>query len=425
MRYIVRDIKLPFDTPKDEALNRAKKRLLEYFSYDDIKSLNISKQSIDARKRDSIFFVWSVCAEVESNKKISIEKLIKDNIVEEKKAILDISYGSEKLSSRPVIVGFGPCGMFCALILAQNGYRPIVIERGNDVKERTIDVENFYKTGVLNTKSNIQFGAGGAGTFSDGKLVTRINDEKCQTVIETFHKFGAPDEIIYKAKPHIGTDYLKVTTENIRDEIRRLGGDIYFNTTMTGIISKNGNITGIKTTNGEMNCGALVLCIGHSARDTFENISNNGVILTPKPFSVGVRIEHLQSDIDKALYGKFAGHKALPRGEYNFSHHCGNGRGVYTFCMCPGGEVVGAASESEGVVTNGMSNYKRNGKNANSAIAVSILPEDYGNTVKGAIAFQRAIEHNAFIKGGRSYNAPAQTLGDFMNKKNNFLKIII
>ncbi|MCQ2770904.1 MAG: hypothetical protein MJ236_03805, partial [Clostridia bacterium] len=189
MRYIVRDIKLPFDTPKDEALNRAKKRLLEYFSYDDIKSLNISKQSIDARKRDSIFFVWSVCAEVESNKKISIEKLIKDNIVEEKKAILDISYGSEKLSSRPVIVGFGPCGMFCALILAQNGYRPIVIERGNDVKERTIDVENFYKTGVLNTKSNIQFGAGGAGTFSDGKLVTRINDEKCQTVIETFHKF--------------------------------------------------------------------------------------------------------------------------------------------------------------------------------------------------------------------------------------------
>ncbi|MCQ2771549.1 MAG: hypothetical protein MJ236_07135, partial [Clostridia bacterium] len=197
-------------------------------------------------------------------------------------------------------------------------------------------------------------------------------------------------------------------------------------TTMTGIISKNGNITGIKTANGEMNCGALVLCIGHSARDTFENISNNGVILTPKPFSVGVRIEHLQSDIDKALYGKFAGHKALPRGEYNFSHHCGNGRGVYTFCMCPGGEVVGAASESEGVVTNGMSNYKRNGKNANSAIAVSILPEDYGNTVKGAIAFQRAIEHNAFIKGGRSYNAPAQTLGDFMNKKNGseFTKVM-
>lgn len=414
-RYIVQNIKLPFEVSEDVVFAQAKRRLLKFFGNSEISSLEICKRSVDARRRDDIKFVWSISAAVNSKREVAQDKLALSDIVRTKDPTLNIIMGTEQLRARPLVVGFGPCGMFCALILAQNGYRPIVIERGSDIEKRAFDVEKFIKSGVLDTESNIQFGAGGAGTFSDGKLVTRINDEKCAVVIETMHKFGAPDDILFKAKPHIGTDYLKIIVKNIEKEIISLGGEVIYNTKFSGINSKGGKIISAKTNRGEIPCGAVVLAVGHSARDTFSDIERDGVILTPKAFSVGVRIEHLQSEIDRILYGKNAGNPLLPKGEYSLSHKCKDGRGVYTFCMCPGGEVVAAASEIGGIVTNGMSNHSRNGKNANSAIAVSVLPEDYGGTVDQAIDFQRKIERAAFDASRGSYYAPSLTLGDFMS----------
>ena len=414
-RYIVQNIKLPVEAEKDVAFAGAKKRLLIFFSEKDILRLEVCKMSVDARRRGDIKFVWSVAADICSDKTPDLSRLAEKGIVLSKPARLDIKIGDEKMSARPVIVGFGPCGMFCALILARNGYRPIVVERGKGVFERAADVNAFFKTGILNENSNVQFGAGGAGTFSDGKLVTRINDEKCAVVIEEMYKHGAPSDILYKAKPHVGTDKLGNVVKSFEDEIISLGGEIRYNTVFNGINSSLGKITSVKTSDGDVSCGALILCVGHSARDTFKNIERDGVILTAKPFSVGVRIEHLQNDIDKMLYGDMAGDPRLPRGEYSLSHRCENGRGVYSFCMCPGGDVVAAASEHCGIVTNGMSNSQRNGKNANSAICVSVLTDDFGNTVDGAMKFQRDIERAAFRRAGDSFFAPAQTLGDFLS----------
>ena len=417
-RYIVQNIKLPVEASKDVVFAYAKRRLLSFFGSHDIIRTEIFKRSVDARRKGDIKFVWSVCVDVESKREYSAEKLAKEGIVLSEKKTLDIVYGNEKMGGRPVIIGFGPCGMFCALILAQNGYRPIVVERGEDIEKRTADVDSFMKRGELLPNSNIQFGAGGAGTFSDGKLVTRINDEKCSVIIDLMHKFGAPDDILYKAKPHVGTDYLKKVVSGIEKEIISLGGEIYYNTKFCGFTDVGGRIKTIKTTAGEIGCGVLVSAIGHSARDTFDVLSSCGVSMIPKAFSVGVRIEHLQEDIDAILYGEMAGNPLLPRGEYSLSHKCKNGRGVYTFCMCPGGTVVAAASEDGGVVTNGMSDHERSGKNANSAIAVSVLPEDYGCDIRGAIAFQRNIERRAFELGGRDYYAPAQTVGSFIGRSN-------
>lgn len=415
-KYIVQNIKLPIEASKDVTFANAKRRLLHFFGNDEICKIDIHKRSVDARKKGDIKFVWSVVAEISSERRYTDAELAKENVVLSKDAALDIIYGDEDMNGRPLIVGFGPCGMFCALILAQNGYRPIVIERGRNIADRTADVERFFKTGDLCEESNIQFGAGGAGTFSDGKLVTRINDAKCAVVIEEMHRFGAPDDILYKAKPHVGTDYLKKVVSGIEKEIVSLDGEIYYNTKFLGFTEKNGKIISAKTSSGEIPCGALVMAIGHSARDTFGALEKSGVSLLPKAFSVGVRIEHLQSDIDRMLYGDMAGHPLLPSGEYSLSHKCKNGRGVYTFCMCPGGSVVAAASENGGVVTNGMSDHERNGKNANSAIAVSVLPEDYGGDVKGAVDFQRCIERGAFGLGGGGFCAPAQTVGYFLSK---------
>ena len=410
-KYIVQNIKLSIDASKDEVFAQAKKRLAKFFSKKSIGKLEIYKTSVDARKKDHICFVYSVIAEI--SERANAKALALDGIVAMTDDKISIKYGNESLSDRPVIVGFGPCGMFCALLLAEHGYRPIVIERGSSVEKRTQDVERFTKLGILNTESNIQFGAGGAGTFSDGKLVTRINDPKCGYVLEEMHRLGAPDEIMHKAKPHIGTDYLKIVVANMEEKIKKLGGEVIYDTRLEDVIVKNGRVTQIKTGRGEMPCGALVLALGHSARDTFSMLRTHGITMIPKPFSVGVRIEHLQSDIDYALYGSSAGHPKLPQGEYNLSCHHGE-RGVYTFCMCPGGQVVGAASENGGVVTNGMSNFSRDGKNANSAVAVSVNPADYGDTVENAISFQRSLEMNAYIAGGKNYNAPCQTVGDFL-----------
>lgn len=412
-KYIVQNIKLSIDSSEEEVFSEAKKKLSKHFSKKNIKSLEIYKTSVDARKKDHICFVYSVIAEI--SERANAKALALDGITAMTDDEMVIRYGDTPLANRPVIVGFGPCGMFCALLLAQHGYRPLVIERGSSVEKRTQDVERFTKFGVLDPESNIQFGAGGAGTFSDGKLVTRINDPKCGYVLEEMHRLGAPEEILRKAKPHIGTDYLKLVVKHMEEKIKSLGGDVLYDTRLEDIVCSNGTVSYIKTSAGDIPCGALILALGHSARDTFSMLRGRGITMIPKPFSVGVRIEHLQEDIDYALYGKSAGHPKLPQGEYNLSCHHGD-RGVYTFCMCPGGQVVGAASEDGGVVTNGMSNFARDGKNANSAVAVSVNPSDYGDTVENAISFQRSLEQRAFVAGGKNYYAPCETVGDFLKK---------
>ena len=418
MNYIVQNIKLSIEASKDEALAMAKHRLLKFFPKNSIGEMSIYKTSIDARKKENILFVYSVAAKIHGNPRANEAVLLKEGIAPMQSEDLTVEFGTEPMKDRPVVVGFGPCGIFCALLLAKNGYRPIVIERGASVKQRTADVEFFFKSGILNPESNIQFGAGGAGTFSDGKLVTRINDPKCGYVLSEMHRFGAPDEILYKAKPHVGTDYLKKVVENAEREIVRMGGEVLFHTKLEDITVSDGKIASIRTSRGEIPCSVLVLALGHSARDTFSMLSSRGVGMVPKSFSVGVRVEHLQEDIDVALYGKFAGHPKLPKGEYNLSCHNGD-RGVYTFCMCPGGQVVAAASEEGGVVTNGMSNFLRNGRNANSAVAVSVNPADYGNRVDLAIDFQRNLEASAYRAANNSYAAPCQTMGDFLGKTKN------
>ena len=417
-RFIVSGISLPIKASGDDAFGKAEKALLKFFSREEIISFNISKRSVDARKKNDIQFVYSVAAEVRSEKNPDAKDLAKCGIAVSASAGIDVIPGTEKLNGRPVIVGFGPGGMFCAYVLAKYGYKPIVIERGSSVEKRIRDVELFKEKQVLNTESNIQFGAGGAGTFSDGKLMTRINDGLCGFVIETFRKLGAPENILYEAKPHIGTDYLVKIVENMLGELVSLGAEIHFDTRMDGISENLGKVKKIQTSCGEIDCGALVLALGHSARDTVRALRKKNIIVTPKAFSVGVRIEHLQENIDRAMYGASADEGLLPRAEYSLSTHVG-GRGVYTFCMCPGGEVVAATSEEHGVVTNGMSRHLRDGRNANSAICVSVLPEDFGGTVEGGESFVKNIEKRAFTAGGNGYFAPAQTVGSFMRGKDN------
>lgn len=417
-RFIVSGISLPIRASRDDAFGKAEKALLKFFSGDEILSYNISRRSVDARKKNDIHFVYSVSADMRSDKSYDAAVLAADKITKAASSDIHAQRGTEKLCGRPVVVGFGPGGMFCAYILAKYGYRPIVIERGSDIKKRMADVARFKSEQVLDPESNIQFGAGGAGTFSDGKLMTRINDNLCSFVIETFHRLGAPENILYEAKPHIGTDYLVDVVGNMLKELVSLGADVYFDTKMNGISESLGKVNKIRTSAGEIECGALVLALGHSARDTVAQLRSSNLFVTPKAFSVGVRIEHLQENIDFAMYGKAARDGILPHAEYALSTHVG-GRGVYTFCMCPGGEVAAAASERGGVVTNGMSCHARNGRNANSAVCVSVLPADFGGTVDGGEAFVRNIEQAAYRLGGESYFAPAQTVGSFLKGSDN------
>ena len=322
-----------------------------------------------------------------------------------------IKRGSEYSENRPVIVGFGPCGMFCALILAEAGYRPIVIERGDNVLTRAQRVGIFFREGILSTESNIQFGAGGAGTFSDGKLVTRINDIRTGYVIKRLYELGAPKEILTQAKPHVGTDKLLTVVANIDRRIRELGGDILYNTRLDSIdFDSSGNAVGVFAGGEKIPCSQLILAVGHSARDTAYYLRDAGFVLESKPFSVGVRIEHLRTDIEKAIYGDYAGDPRLGAAEYALSKRIGK-ECVYTFCMCPGGEVIAAASEEGGVVVNGMSRYKRDGVNSNSALVVAVEPEN------DPIEFQRRLERKAFELGGGGYCAPIQTVGDFLHGK--------
>lgn len=398
----------------DEAIQEAKNRLEGVIGNAHIRGFEIHKRSIDARRRGNITVVYSVTAELSEDVEPDILREAGFSVLADSR--LTLESGTDPLSARPVICGFGPAGMFAALLLAERGYRPLVIERGDDTEERIRRVDEFCKTGKLDTESNIQFGAGGAGTFSDGKLVTRINDPRCRYVLKRFAEFGAPAEIMSQAKPHVGTDILRKVVSGIRDEIRALGGEILFRCAMTGYRTDSaGNIVAVSTTKGDIPCGALILATGHSARDTYTYLIEQSCDIVEKPFSVGVRIEHLRKDIDAAMYGSARVASLLGHAEYACSYRQDD-RGVYTFCMCPGGEVVAAASEEGGVVVNGMSHHARNGRNSNSAIAVSVKPEDckaYG----GTMAFQRYIERAAFRLGGSDYRAPVQTVGDYLDGK--------
>ena len=371
----------------------------------------LHKQSLDLRHGD-LKAICSVELSLAGDEAAFVQKCKDPHVKLRARAIMPAVSGKERLSAPPVIVGFGPAGIFAALILAKNGYRPVVLERGAAMDKRDRDVQSFFSGGALNERSNIQFGEGGAGAYSDGKLTTRIGDNRCELVLELLEEHGAPHDALQAAKPHIGTDLLKNIVVSMRRQVEALGGIVRFETQAKGLLLRENRLTGLQLEGEELPCDVAVLAIGHSARDSFFTLRDQGVYLQAKPFSVGVRAEHLQEDIDRALYGKYLGTPGLPAGEYAISHREGE-RGCYSFCMCPGGEVVAAASESGGVVTNGMSYHARAGKNANAALVVSVTPEDFGTGPLDGIAFQRQLERAAFELGGQDYQAPVQLWGDF------------
>lgn len=389
----------------------------------DLISMAIFKRGVDARKSDAILFVYTLDIEVKNEEKI-LARFKKDPHVKEAP---DTSYHfvakalQASKATRPVIVGFGPSGIFAALILAQSGFKPIVLERGKAVRERTKDTFGLWRKSILNPESNVQYGEGGAGTFSDGKLYSQIKDPKHygRKVLHEFVKAGAPEEILYVSHPHIGTFRLVGMVEEMRQNIIELGGEIRFQSRVDDIEIENGEVQGVVLQSGErIATNHLVLAVGHSARDTFEMIHKRGIYIEAKPFSIGFRIEHPQSLIDHARFGPNAQHPVLGAADYKLVHHAKNGRSVYSFCMCPGGTVVAAASEEGRVVTNGMSQYSRNERNANAGIVVGINPEeDYPGDPLAGMEFQRKWEARAFELGGKNYQAPGQLIGDFINGK--------
>ena len=412
--FLVSGIKLSLDASESDVFKIAASEMKRAGINPARLRFRVYKKSIDARKKNDIKLVYSVAAYSDEPFLADSSRLSKYNIKPISDEKLSVNIGTEKMRGRPLVVGMGPAGMFAALILAEQGYRPVVIDRGDRISDRCAINKRFIQEGVLDRESNIQFGAGGAGTFSDGKLMTRINDPKISYVLRRLCDFGAPEEILTSAKPHIGTDLLVGVVDRLLAHIEALGGEIIYRCRLDGIReNRDGTLTALTTT-GDIECSVLVLAPGHSARDTYEMLLRDGYVIDAKAFSVGVRIEHLKEDIDKALFGDYAGHSALGAGEYHLSDTTGE-RGVYTFCMCPGGTVVAGASEDGGVVVNGMSNYARDGKNSNCAVAVSVNKSDYGNTPLGAIEFQRSIERRAYNAGGQDFYAPFQTLGDFMS----------
>ncbi len=415
----ISELKLPLESGEGELRRVAAKKL----SCDEklISSVKILKKAVDSRKKDNIFFVYNVAVSLKSYEDTVLAKSRCPKAEKYEETVYRAPEMRRKSTLRPVIVGFGPAGFFAALILSRAGLRPLVVERGGDVDSRTAAVNNFWNHRCLDTESNVQFGEGGAGTFSDGKLTTGIKDPLCRKVIDELVFHGAPEEIAYSSRPHIGTDRLGDVVKSFREEIIANGGEVLFNTKLTDIIVANGTVQGVtleKTdgTTTDFETDTVLLCIGHSARDTVEMLYRKGIDIMQKPFSVGVRIEHPRELIDKAQYGAFAGHPSLGAADYKLSCHPLHGRGAYTFCMCPGGTVVAATSEENSVVVNGMSEYARDGENSNSALLVGIDPEHFGSDHPLAgIELQRRIERTAFAFGGGDYSAPCQTVGDFLN----------
>ena len=377
------------------------------------KSIKISKKSVDARKKSDVHYVYSVDIEAPDENRI-LKRHKNAAPINEVPYVFPVKGGENDTSV--VVAGSGPAGLMCALVLSQNGFKVTLLERGKEVDERICDVENFRKNGVLNPDSNVQFGEGGAGTFSDGKLTTGIKDLRIKKVLEEFHAHGAAEEILYDAKPHVGTDKLCKMVKSIRKEIIKNGSLVRFNSKLTDIKIADGKLSAVIVNgNEEIEASHLVIAIGHSARDTFEMLYEKGLDMEQKSFSIGGRIEHSQEMINKSMYGEF--YDKFPNASYKLWTHLKNGRGVYTFCMCPGGEVIASASEEGTVVTNGMSNYARDGKNANSAVLVNIDPSDFGSDhVLGGMYLQREIEKKAFLIG-KNYKAPAMRVGDFVGTK--------
>ena len=412
---LLNNLNLPLDTDFDNL-----KGVVEELLKIKTNEVLLYKKSVDARRKNDVHFCCSVLIDIK-NEQVLLKKNKNAQVFAKKE------YVWQKCdvvpTQRPIIVGFGPCGIFCAYALAKAGLKPIVIERGADVDTRTKDVNDFLNGGELKENSNVQFGEGGAGTFSDGKLNTGIKDPRCKAVLETFALFGADKKILTDAKPHIGTDVLSLVVKNIREEIIALGGEVLFNSKLEKISFENKNITSITVNGKEVSCDTLVLATGHSARDVFSMLKDQGVEMVRKPFSIGVRIEHLQEDINKALYGEFYNHPALSAADYKLATHLPSGRGVYTFCMCPGGEVINSSSESGALAVNGMSNSKRDGVNANSAVLVGLEPDDFeGEDVLAGCFLQQKIEKKAYqILGGK---VPVTTVGQLcFGKKFEITKV--
>ena len=421
----ISNIKIYEDISDEDVLNFTIKKYK--ISKENIKEWHISKKSIDARKKDNVHYSYSIDIDIKNEEKFLKDKNI-CKIKNLKKQEIELKLNK---SIKPVIIGAGPSGLFAALTFIQNGYKPIVIEQGECVEERKKSVDNFIHNGILNTHSNVQFGEGGAGTFSDGKLTTGINSPYSKQVLEEFVKFGAPKQILYLTKPHIGTDNLIHIVKNIREYIISKGGQFLFNTKFIDFEVSNNNISKVLTLHLNSNIietietNTLILAIGHSSRETFQKIHEKGLLLEPKNFSVGVRIEHLQSDINKSQYGTITKLK-LPAADYKLAYHSLTGRSCYTFCMCPGGTVMPSSSEKNTIVTNGMSYFARDGENANSAVLVNVTPSDFESTNPLAgINFQKNLEEKAFILGGSNYFAPVQKFGDFdKNIKSEFIGTI-
>jgi len=415
----ITELKLPLDHQESAIKTAILKRL--GIAEEELISYTIFRQGHDARKRSAISLVYTLDVETK-NQAVILTRMQDDPHVS---ITPDTSYhfvtqAPNHLTGRPLVIGTGPCGLFAGLILAQMGFKPIILERGKEVRERTKDTFGLWRKGIFNPESNVQFGEGGAGTFSDGKLYTQIKDpnQYGRKVLTEFVKAGAPAEILRASKPHIGTFKLVTMVEQIRATIESLGGEIRFQSRVDNLEIENGQVRGVTLASGEtILSNHVVLAVGHSARDTFKMLYEQGVYIEAKPFSIGFRIEHPQSLIDSCRYGTQAGNPLLGAADYKLVHHCKNGRSVYSFCMCPGGTVVAATSEAGHVVTNGMSQYSRNERNANSGIVVGIAPDDYPGGPLAGIDFQRQLEAYAFKLGGETYQAPGQLVGDFIANK--------
>ena len=413
----LRNVKVPVTATRADILAAAV-RLLR-LPPEDVTAYRLLKRSIDARKKPALFFVMTLAVSIKGDERTVLRRAkCRDAAPYTPPSPFAVIKPENPLPYRPVVCGSGPAGLFAALTLAEADAAPILLERGRDAAARLAAVEKFHKIQLLDPDSNIQFGEGGAGTFSDGKLTTNIHDPRCAHVLDVFVQAGAPEEILWQAKPHIGTDLLPGVIQNVRARIIRAGGDVRFETKLCDVVLENGRLSGVvaacRGERVEIPTDTLILAAGHSARDVFDMLYRRGAALEQKPFSIGVRVEHPQSVVNAAQYGR-TDVPALGAADYKLACHLAGGRSVYTFCMCPGGEVVAAASEDGGVVTNGMSRFARDGENANSALLVNVTPQDFGDTHPLAgVAFQRRYEAAAYAAGGRNFSAPAQLLGDFL-----------